>query len=364
MNKTMNHKKWIFLCLLSLVSVVVLLMMLVWAIDPFCRFRVREGTYLLDASHVAPGLVMNYDYTTLMLGSSMTENFDMNQYEAIHGEKALRVSIGGMGFPEMAEYIRLAEIRGTAKRYILCIDPASFARDVELRTDEYLFDQGRLSDLKYLLNFDAIVRALPKSIVVDLLKIAQVELPGSLKNSTSVPRIGRWGNHITFSEKTVLSNYFSGAYATTKLETVGLEEQMKLRVDQLFSDSDADWEKFTFFFPPYSVLYWHQIQQEGAVDAFFRMREYFVEEAVKRGAVVFDFQTIESTLDLNNYKDTTHYSPQINEQLISMLGDSQYMVTPENITAANNVLWETITIFEKRFVELENEYRGVVAKNG
>ena len=46
---------------------------------------------------------------------------------------------------------------------------------------------------------------------------------------------------------------------------------------------------------------------------------------------IFDFQCATSiTSDLNNYKDITHFSPEINKYIISSLKNDRHLITSDN----------------------------------
>lgn len=86
---------------LAMVLVLItLLSTVMYIIDPFFQFRVRDNTYLITGGFVCGGLIKNYDYDTLILGSSMTQNFDMDVFREEHGGKPLHVGIGGLEYEE------------------------------------------------------------------------------------------------------------------------------------------------------------------------------------------------------------------------------------------------------------------------
>ena len=46
---------------------------------------------------------------------------------------------------------------------------------------------------------------------------------------------------------------------------------------------------------------------------------------------VYDFQAIPEICDLDNYKDITHYSAQINEYMVDCFANKKYIVTSDTI---------------------------------
>ena len=117
-----SHLKWIrnFLCFL--LAIVLLLSGVAYIVDPFMQFRPRDNAYLLEEWYVGSGLIKTYDYDTLILGSSMIQNFDMDVFRQELGVKPLHVGIGAMSPEEMAEFLNLAYDTGKADTYYLCVD--------------------------------------------------------------------------------------------------------------------------------------------------------------------------------------------------------------------------------------------------
>ena len=61
---------------------------------------------------------------------------------------------------------------------------------------------------------------------------------------------------------------------------------------------------FYFFFPPYSILYWHNVMQENMLEATLLQYQYVTERLLEYDNVhLFYFQNMEEVTDLNNYAD-------------------------------------------------------------
>lgn len=361
MKGCMSVKKWLLTCFCTSLLLLAAVCVLVLATDPFCRFRFRDGTFLLGGRHVSPGLVKNYDYNAFLVGSSMTQNFDVDHFEALHDVDLLLVGLGGMGPEEESRYLHLAEQTGKAQSYFVCIDLATFGRELPIRTEEYLFDFGVASNLKYFMDYDAVVRAVPKRIAVDGMTMLGLPIPGSVQKYMDANKLGQWSDTVVFGEHVVLTNYFAGKFATNELDPQGLEERMKASIDHFF-EGDIDWRKCMMFLPPYSVLYWYQMKQETVLDELLTARAYFVQKATMAGCTVFDFQVHACTMSLDNYKDTTHYAPAINNLIAELLLDPSYIVTPESVARSNQILLENVDIFQNQFSEFEQTYGALSAK--
>ena len=58
-----------------------------------------------------PGLIRNYDYDTIVLGTSHSENFLASDIARILGRRALKLSISGSSIHEQSLTLRLAQFR-------------------------------------------------------------------------------------------------------------------------------------------------------------------------------------------------------------------------------------------------------------
>ena len=95
----------------------------------------------------------------------------------------------------------------------------------------------------------------------------------------------------------------------------------------------------------------------GYYEDLIQAKRYFIEKAFEHGAVVFDFQPAELTGDLNNYKDTTHYTPEINDWMVKCFASGEHLVTSENLEAGLEQLKENTDRFREAHIDLLMESR-------
>jgi hypothetical protein len=75
--------------------------------------------------------------------------------------------------------------------------------------------------------------------------------------------------------------------------------------------------QFYFFFPPYSILYWHNVMRENTFEATMAQYQYVAERLLEYDNVhLFYFQNMPEVTDLNNYADYSHYKPDINRYMV------------------------------------------------
>ena len=117
MNKKYKPSKWIALFFAIVFIFVSVCSLATYIIDPFFQFRVRDNTYILNGRYVCSGLIKNYDYDTLFIGSSMIQNNNADVIRSEISQKPLNIGIGGMNTDLTLKLIDCANEAGKAKKY-------------------------------------------------------------------------------------------------------------------------------------------------------------------------------------------------------------------------------------------------------
>ncbi len=325
MNKT---KKWLLGFVASVLIIATVMGCAVFIIDPFFQYRVREDTYKLSELYNSPGLVKNYEYDTLLLGSSMIQNTDMDYFEETLNTKALKIGIGGVNLDESGRYLLLAYDRENVNDFYVSIDFAS-VDDEGTRTPLYLFGDDIISRLKYFFSYEAWLRFIPLDIAFVMAE-KTIGLPESMKEETKIKRVGEWVGQATFGKEKVIDNYTNDRYSVSAVDKADLENKMKTNIDKFFDVVDTKKGNHIFFFPPYSSLYWCETQEKDYFEEYMDVKKYFCEKAWATGATVYDFQSADFTRDLDNYKDTTHYKVDINNWMTECFAKKENIITKEN----------------------------------
>ena len=329
-----NAGKWLAAFLALVLVAAVLLGAVAYVIDPFFQFRVRDHVYMLRGWFVDSGLIENYNYDTLIVGSSMTQNFDMNLFRSELGVRPLHVGMGGIRANEIQKLIALAYETGKADRFYVCVDLHMFSTDDGTsHYPEYLFRKDILSRLRYLFSYEVWFRYIPIDIVFMVLDLFGVKLPEKIENNRSVDKLEDWRldfPETSVGEAAVLKNYVEKQYSVSEVDVTDLFQRMKKKIDSFLEGFSLDRGSHVFFFPPYSELFWIDARNSGYFEVYLQAKQYFVEQVTKQNAVVFDFQSAECTLDLRNYRDTTHYLPAVNDWMVRCFANGDYRVTPEN----------------------------------
>lgn len=354
MKKRNKAKNWIILFAAFSLAVLVLLSGTVYVIDPYFQYRVKDHSYFLTTTYVDAGLIKNYDYDTLIVGSCMIGNFDMDRFRKELNMNPVKIENGGMGAETIAAFLRLAADRGKASKYFVNIDLPSYTAESDIM-NEYLMKDDFFSKCKYFLGYETWFRYIPVDAALMLYKSQRGTLPsGKFTQRTSIDCNGSWELDEKFGKETVIKNRLRGLYKVSEIETDNLYNKMVKQIDSFIGTVDFKCGEFNFIFPPYSALYWCDTQDREYFDTFMEAKSYFIKKLLENGCTVYDFQSDDLITDLDNYKDSTHYSPKINEWMTDCFISGKYIVTEENQELFQNKLAEQTKSFRKAHAELFN----------
>jgi len=302
---------------------------LVVYVDPFFHYhRPLPGfPYIIDNQlSQNPGMAQNMTYDGCIIGSSMTVNFDTDDFREILGYDTLKLSYSGAYPRDDYNILSIVFDESTRARQVNPMGAVFFALDIPTMTadtmetkyplPEYLYDDNVFNDVKYVLNKDVILQYIMRPLIQrkgsDLSEIYFSWWTPDYYNI-------QWVMH-TYEEPEK-SEVVYGKEDVLPATEANLKENILPFVEQ------HPETQFYFFFPPYSILYWHNLQQEGFYEAAFEQYQCVADELLKYENVhLFYFQTMEEVTDLNNYADYSHYKPDINRFMVECFKSGEYEV--------------------------------------
>lgn len=300
-----------------------------FVVDPFFQFRAKPDTrYFLNPRFVTGGLAKNYDYNTVILGSSMAQNYNLNILRNMDSEaKPVKLSTGGMNCIEM-EYLYSFVKKEKVKTFIINIDIPQFnAVFEEIRYPQYLYDNGILNKLEYLYGYETFVRFTPIDIGLTLYLKDNKHISEKYDMKTSIDNVGNTSLEGNYSADYVKELYLNGiAVSDQNLED--MESRMQTRLDSMLARLSPDkypHAEFIFVMPPYSALYWYHTKKMGYYKQFVDFT-YYLDKAINRykNARIAFFFDIDEITDLNYYTDITHFSPVISDKILENINNPAY----------------------------------------
>ena len=314
-------------------ALLILCAVLTVIVDPFFHYHapLKGFPYVVDNQlSQNPGMARNMTYDSIITGSSMTVNFNTNDFREAMGVNALKLSSNGAYPKDIANVLDFAYDEHSKARKaspltnaFIAIDVAVFTagpEEVKYPQPTYLYDKSPLNDIPYLLNKDVLLQYVLRPIVE--------------REATDLATVyaTTWQTEEYFGKDWVLQGFAPSEVRAEEEPKDAYREKTEINLERniLSYVRQHPETEFTFFFPPYSILYWYNVERENHLEATMAQYEQIGETLLKEDNVrVFYFQDMEDVVtDLANYSDYEHYSTAINSYMAACFGTGEHEVHP------------------------------------
>lgn len=303
---------------------------LVVIVDPFFHYHkpLAGFPYLVDNQlSQNPGMAKHMEYDSVILGSSMTVNFQTTWFQELMGLNAIKLSYSGAFPKDQSNIMKIIFDRADGdrevKKVFLGVDVITYTGgvdEVKYPIPEYLYDKNPLNDIQYVLNKDVLLNYI-------LRPMADPE-PTDLSNVYA-----SWWTEEYYSEEWVLHNYEPPEQVEEVMDPEAFVQAIEKNLAQNicpYIEDNPDTE-FVVFFPPYSILFWNDVQRENHLDATITAYRYITNRLneYENVAVYFFPDREEIICDLNHYADYSHYHPRYNRFMTECFADGTCLVAKE-----------------------------------
>ncbi len=331
--KEKKIRNYIFLILVLCAAAFLFCGALVYRVDPFFHYHapLPDFPYVVDNQLTQnPGMAVHMDYDSVILGSSMTVNFETDDFRELMGLNTLKLSYSS-AYPRDIRNIleKIYEPRKDGsvrevKKVFLGLDIVTYSGDVtetKYPLPEYLYDKNVLNDVNYLLNKDVLLDYV-------LRPMADPE-PLNLSHIYA-----SWWTDEYYTEEWVLRGHEFPEKVKEEMDPDTFKgpigENLKVNIIPFIEEHPET--EFVIFFPPYSILFWDNVLCENHLEATFGAYET-VEEALNgyENVTMYFFPAEEDIVtDLNTYADYTHYHPRINRYMAECFRDGTDRIAKKN----------------------------------
>jgi|APSaa5957512622_1039677.scaffolds.fasta_scaffold01864_6 hypothetical protein len=341
------YKKWSFLFFSILAVVFSLIASSVYIIDPLQMFRKMkyEPFYDFNERHITPGIIKQYDFNAVLLGTSMMQNSKPSQVDKLYNVKAVKLSFPAATILEQEFVFKHAAEKQPLKLVIFSIDSISFSNDKESLGDEFphhLYNLNHTNIYKYFFDF---------YLLKKMRKINFLSIYNGRKYEYNFDKVGYWGDSKVYSKISLFDSYHSPVFKNLEFKP-DLIKNVSKNLEYIFEPmiKKNPNTEFLVFFPPYSILYWARYSKSGHLKDQLTFKANIYNSLKKyKNVKLFDFQIEKSiTHNFNNYCDIMHYSPKINEYIIENLKNEKYLINEGNIQNLLNALKDQAVSFEKQ----------------
>lgn len=334
----------------------------VYLLDPFYHYHkpwFGLKAVLTEKEYQVVGSLRNFDYDSVLVGSSVVENNDNRWYDEAFGGTTIKAVRSYGGIADLVWLLNEAYDAQELKRVYFNLDPSSLTQEAQTTFESsgcpmYLYDRNPFNDIKYLLNATVLFEKIP------------YEIGQSLSSSYEEGLSYNWAEGKDFSENGVLTHYERRKETAEMLapdaKSAELEANLALLEQVVAAHPETE---FYFFYPPYSMIWWDDALRAGLQEVYLYDEEKVAEALLQYENVHFyDFQNVEETVtDLNRYMDTVHFDPQANYEICQSMAAGENEVTQENLAAVLQRTRELIADYEaNQIAEFEKDGRFVYAE--
>ncbi len=340
----MKNKKLILVWFLVVFLFLLFVGLFNYTIDPYQQYR-KATLYpmLFEKNHryINPGLAKTYNYKSIVIGSSMTQNFIINEVEEkLDFNKTIKLCMSSATGHEKYQILKTSFRHKTIEAVFYGLDVfAFFGKPNKMEPDVvfpfYLYDDDRLNDYNYIFNFDVALKgfaALVKPYLDSNNPLYQYDLMWQWQH----------GFENAFGKEKALNRYLARYRPNKKFKTSlylnNLENSFNQNVVFLIAAHPET--TFIFFYPPYSILAYYDWNKKGALETLIKFKHYIFEKTkVYKNVRLYDFQSAEEIImNLDNYRDFSHYHQKINTWILGEIEQNNYRVTEENIDSYDKKL--------------------------
>ena len=318
-NPMNRFKKW-FLTAAAVAAVLLAgTATLVVYVDPFFQYHrpLEHFPYLVDNQlSQNPGMARNMTYDSVILGSSMTVNFNTNWFAELMDLNTIKLNYSGAYPKDQANILeQISKSDNEVKAIFLGVDVMTYTGGVEetkYPIPTYLYDDSLWNDVEYIWNKDVILNYILRPLAdpdkTDLATVYQ-----------------SWWTDEYYNIQWVMHNYEPSEPVLEEVPRDAYIESVARNLDTNICPFIEENPETTFyiFFPPYSILYWNDVITENHLEATMAEYQYIAETMLQYENVrVFFFPDQEWIVtDLNNYADYTHYHRDINYYMTECFAD-------------------------------------------
>ena len=146
----------LFKRIILIISIPIIIGLMNFAVDPLQFYHqntVFEPAFSEDMRYQAAGLIKNFDYDTIILGTTASSNFSLKELLDDYKISAIRLTLDNASVYEQKKLMEFAIKRGSVRRVIWEMDYFALSLPSGYITlPNYLYDNNPFNDYNYLLN--------------------------------------------------------------------------------------------------------------------------------------------------------------------------------------------------------------------
>ncbi len=333
----MKAKKWCISVIVTYVCVMVGIGGLVFVVDPYFHYHAPLNglSYVLNnAMYQNDGVIKNFDYDSMIIGTSTTLGFNEEEANQLFGRKFVRITYLGEGFKRINQALQKAIVYNEKLNFVIRgVDPIWFVSDTNYmgypEYPDYLYDNELWNDVNYVFNKNILINDVSTEIFRTFYRADEKFYENNTtafytsddNTKGALEKYNRMPKEEKIIEQSETDEFF-------RL----LEQNMR---ENVFSTIESNPDiTFYIFIPPYSICWWDSLNQYGVavLERRIDMEKYVIENLLNyKNVRLFSFSNnFELTCNMDNYDDEIHYKKEINSEILSWLSEGKYELTKDN----------------------------------
>lgn len=336
----------------------VLVGLFVYLIDPFYHYHkpwFGMEPYLYNTVYQTPGVARNLEYDSVILGSSMTENFRTSWFDDELGWHTVKLSYSGARTNDLAAIMGQIFVDGrNVENVFIDINEYQLTEDYTTafaERPEYLYDNNIFNDVQYLFNKDVILASCGRVIA---------RIGGVAGNMDSAYC---WDGPELFGVDKVKLEYDSVTVQANEVESISQEEMIKSiencikNIENIESYIEENPNtQFYFFYPPYSMAYWQTVKESGRLEKTVQLYKTSMECLLQyKNVTLYYFQDEHDFIsDLDNYRDLCHYSAEMNRYIFDCVKEDSHRIDINNYQEKLDAMYQLADNYEYSYLWKRN----------
>lgn len=347
-----SGKKELRNLLLVILAELFAVIFVVWFFDPFYQYHqpfFNRVAVLNDSNNQLPGTIRNFDYDSVLVGSSVVENCDTSFLDGAYGCQTLKVIKRAGSTADLLYYMDMVHEEMEPKNVFYCLDIWAFMFSAEVTmygedVPGYLHTESVWDDATYVLNKEILFEKIPAMLAYEK------------KEKNTGGKAYDWSEGKNFCAAQAMTAYnrpeeylkpvdFSREIDTIQTNITMLVEEVKAHPNTTYR----------FFIPTASLLWWDCARANGILEEYYYvLEELMLALTALPNAELYDFQVWQDiACDLDYYMDMVHYSPEINARMLEAMVQGEERVTKETV---EQYLERTKSMVEYMCTEKIEEY--------
>ena len=343
----MKSKKWVSILLALLLMTVFLFGSQMFYFDPLIQYGAEKSVFSYYESselYSNPGIAKNYQYDAVLVGSSMVENTNVSELDQLFGITTVKLPYSGGSSYNFKTILDVCfKANSNIKRVFWALDEYALTTNSQTPRyplPDYLYDFDYTNDLSYLLNLDVFYFYTTKDIFNTLKGAKQ-----------KVMRDGSWiQDESVYSKSNMLKSFSYPLKQKEKKDELvyqnNLNDNLQKNIIPLIENNPDT--VFTFYMVPYSISYWYMEKCNGTLEAsFYNVKTALVELLKYDNVEVHFFQNdLQIIENLDNYKDYTHFKPEINSYMSKAIHRGASKLSQKDVSSTLDDFYTYLTSFD------------------